>query len=267
MTTPTKIHKDVQKEYGEYARTSTSCCGPENKLYAPEVIKDIPVDIANFSAGSGNPVTPAKLQPGETVLDLGSGGGLDCFLAARQVGEAGKVIGVDMTLEMLEKARGNAARLGVKNVEFREGYLESLPVDSNTIDVVISNCVVNLSPDKPQVLGEIFRVLKPGGRMSLSDIVTNHPVPEKRQEDSGEWCGCISGALPAQEYREELEKVGFVDIQLTADIEVARQAVEAGQFQAPAGVKKENVLTVLDNWDQSDKNVFIPHLISARKPE
>ena len=266
MTTPTKVHQDVQKEYGEYARTNTSCCGPQNKLYSPEVIKDIPMDIANFSAGSGNPVTPAKLQPGETVLDLGSGGGLDCFLAARQVGEAGKVIGVDMTPEMLEKARENAARLSVANVEFREGYLESLPVESNSVDVVISNCVVNLSPDKSQVLREIFRVLKPGGRLSLSDIVTNRPVPEKRQEDSGEWCGCISGALPAQEYREELEKAGFVEIQLTPDVEVARQAVEAGQFQAPPGVKPENVLNVLDTWDQNDKNVFMPHLISARKP-
>ena len=200
------------------------------------------------------------------MLDLGSGGGLDCFLAARQVGEAGKVIGVDMTPEMLEKARGNAARLGVKNVEFREGYLESLPVESDIIDVVISNCVVNLSPDKPQVLREIFRVLKPGGRLSLSDIVTNRPVSPDRQEDSGEWCGCISGALPAQEYREELEKVGFVDILLTPDKEVAMQTVEAGQSQATAGIKKENVLKVLDTWNEGDKNVFMPHLISARKP-
>ena len=266
MNATNKVHQEVQKEYGEYARSNTSCCGPENKLYSPEAIKDIPSDIANFSAGSGNPVTPANLQPGETVLDLGSGGGLDCFLAARQVGEVGKVIGVDMTPEMLEKARENATRLGVKNVEFREGYLESLPVESDTIDVVISNCVVNLSPDKPQVLREIFRVLKPGGRLSLSDIVTNRPVPETRQEDAGEWCGCISGALPAQAYREELEKAGFVDIHLKADIEVARQAIEAGQFQAPPGVKKENVLTVLDTWDQSEANVFMPHLISAKKP-
>ncbi len=266
MNTPSKVHQDVQKEYGEYARTSTSCCGPQNKLYSAEVIKDMPTDIANFSAGSGNPVTPAKLQPGETVLDLGSGGGLDCFLAAHQVGEKGHVIGVDMTQEMLEKARENATRLGVKNVEFREGYLESLPVESDTIDVVISNCVVNLSPDKPQVLREIFRVLKPGGRLSLSDIVTNHPVPETRQEDEGEWCGCISGALPAQEYREELETVGFTDIELKPDIEVARQAVEAGQFQTPAGIKPENVLNVLDAWDQSEANIFMPHLISARKP-
>jgi arsenite methyltransferase len=267
MTTPTKVHQDVQKEYGEYARKNTSCCGPENKLYSPEVIKDIPADIANFSAGSGNPVTPAKLKPGETVLDLGSGGGLDCFLAARLVGEKGHVIGVDMTPEMLEKARGNALRLGTTNVEFREGYLEALPVESNTIDVVISNCVVNLSPDKPMVLSEIFRVLKPGGRLCLSDIVTNRPVSQEHQQDSQEWCGCISGALPAQEYREELEKVGFMNIELTPDIEVARQAIEAGQFQAPPGVKKENVLKVLDTWDQGEANIFMPHLIEARKPK
>lgn len=267
MTTPTEIHKQVQKQYGEYARTSTSCCSPENKLYTPEVIKEIPTDIADFTAGSGDPVTPAKLQPGETVLDLGSGGGLDCFLAARQVGEKGHVIGVDMTPEMLARARQNTERLGLTNVEFREGFLESLPVDDNSMDVVISNCVVNLSPDKPRVLREIFRVLKPGGRFSISDIVTNRPVPTTRKDDSAEWCGCISGALPLQEYSDELRKAGFEDIQFKADIEVARQAIEAGQFQAPPGVTRDDALKVLNNWDQGQKNMFMPHLISARKPK
>jgi arsenite methyltransferase len=266
MSTPTKTHKEVQERYGELARTGSSCCSPQNALYPTEVLQELPGDIASFTAGSGNPVTPANLQPGETILDLGSGGGLDCFLAARQVGESGHVIGVDMTPEMLNRACQAAQRLGLKNVEFRQGYLESLPVEDNSVDVVISNCVINLSPDKPQVLREIFRVLKPGGRLSVSDIVTNRPVPEERRKDSADWCGCTSGALPAQEYIDELRKAGFVNIQLKPDIEIARQAIEAGQFQGPPGTTKEDVLRVLENWEQQDHNIFLPHLISAYKP-
>ena len=266
MTTPTETHKKVQEHYGEFARTNASCCGPQNTLYPLEALQELPADIAGFTAGSGDPVTPAKLQPGETVLDLGSGGGLDCFLAAKQVGANGHVIGVDMTPDMLARARQAAERLGVKNVEFREGFLESLPVEAISVDAVLSNCVVNLSPDKPRVLREIFRVLKPGGRLSISDVVTNRPVPKTRQEDSGEWCGCTSGALPAQEYADELSKAGFVDIQLKPDIEVARQAIGNNQFQAPPGVTKEMALKVLDHWELGDKNIFMPHLISARKP-
>ena len=266
MITPTKTHQEVQEHYGEFARTSSSCCAPQNTLYPAETLQELPADIASFTAGSGNPVTPANLQPGETVLDLGSGGGLDCFLAARQVGERGRVIGVDMTPEMLSRARQAAQRLGLKNVEFREGYLEALPVEDSSIDAVISNCVINLSPDKPQVLREIFRVLKPGGRLSVSDIVTNRPVPEARRKDSSDWCGCTSGALPIQEYSEELRRAGFVDIQLKPDIETAKQAIETGQFQIPPGMTKEDALRALDNWEQHDQNLFLPHLISARKP-
>lgn len=266
MTTPTKTHKEVQEHYGEFARTASSCCGPQNTLYPLEALRDLPADIAGFTAGSGDPVTPAKLQPGETVLDLGSGGGLDCFLATRQVGESGRVIGVDMTPEMLARARQSAERLGIQNVEFRQGFLESLPVEEGSIDAVISNCVINLSPDKPQVLHEIFRVLKPGGRLSVSDIVTNRPVPEERRKDTEDWCGCSSGALPVQEYAEELRKAGFVDVRLEPDLAIARQAIESGQYQVPAGVTKETVLKDLDNWEQCDTNVFLPHLISARKP-
>jgi arsenite methyltransferase len=267
MTTPTKTHQEVQKHYGEFARSSSgACCTPQNTLYPVEALRDLPADIADFTAGSGDPVSPAKLQPGETVLDLGSGGGLDCFLAAKQVGLEGHVIGVDMTAEMLARARASAERLGVKNVEFREGYLESLPVESGTVDAVISNCVINLSPDKPQVLGEIFRVLKPGGRLSVSDIVTNRPVPEARKKDSDDWCGCTSGALPIREYTDELRKTGFVDIQFTPDRKLALEALESGQVQLPAGMTKEDARRDMDNFEQCDKNVFLPHLISARKP-
>ena len=266
MKSPTQTHKEVQERYGEVARGSGSCCAPQNILYPAEILQGLPADIASFTAGSGNPVTPANLRPGETVLDLGSGGGLDCFLAARQVGESGHVIGVDMTPEMLNRARQAAQHLGLKNVEFRQGYLESLPVEDNRVDVVISNCVINLSPDKPQVLREIFRVLKSGGRLSISDIVTNRPVPEARRTASNDWCDCISGALPVQEYTAELRKAGFVDIQLKPDIAMARQAIEAGQFQGPPGTTKEDVLQVLENWEQQDHNIFLPHLISAYKP-
>jgi arsenite methyltransferase len=149
------------------------------------------------------------LQPGETVLDLGSGGGLDCFLAARQVGETGHVIGVDMTPDMLAKARGHAARLKVSNVEFREGYLEALPIDDATIDVVISNCVINLSPDKPQVFREVFRALKPGGRVAVSDIVTNGSLPAAVQKSMEAWGACVAGALDMREYVRGLSEAGF----------------------------------------------------------
>jgi SAM-dependent methyltransferase len=266
MIEPTETHKEVQKHYGEYARTGSSCCGPQNNFYPLEAIQQVPSDISQFSAGSGDPVTPAALQPGETVLDLGSGGGLDCFLAARQVGDAGHVIGVDMTPEMIDRARSNAARLGLASVEFRQGYLEALPVDDAAIDVVISNCVVNLAPDKSQVLREIFRVLKPGGRLSISDIVTNRPVPGKMQENSGEWCGCVSGALPLGEYTAALRAAGFEQIVFKPDIAAARQAIIQGQYQAPPGMTDEQALQALEGWEHRDRNIFLPHLISARKP-
>jgi SAM-dependent methyltransferase len=143
---PAKIHDAVKEHYGEVARTDAPCCPQQNLLYPADILQELPDDIASFSAGSGDPISPAELKPGETVLDLGSGAGLDCFLAARQVGASGRVIGVDMTPEMLSRARSNATRLGLPNVEFREGYLEALPVDHDSVDVVISNCVINLSP-------------------------------------------------------------------------------------------------------------------------
>jgi SAM-dependent methyltransferase len=173
----------------------------------------LPEDIANFSLGCGDPITLAELQPGETVLDLGSGGGLDCFLAAQKVGGDGKIIGVDMTPEMLERARASAVRLDVHNVEFREGYLEALPVEAGTVDVVISNCVINLSPDKPQVFREVFRVLKAGGRVAVSDIVSNGPLsPALRGTEA--WGACIAGALDVDEYTAGLTAAGFVDVKV-----------------------------------------------------
>jgi arsenite methyltransferase len=167
---------------------------------------------SNFSLGCGNPISAAAVQPGETILDLGSGGGLDCFLAAHQAGASGYVIGVDMTPEMVARARASAVHMGIKNVEFREGYLESLPVEDASVDVVISNCVINLSPDKPQVFREIFRVLKPKGRLAVSDTVTNGALPESIKKDMEAWGACVAGALDMQEYITGLAEAGFNEV-------------------------------------------------------
>lgn len=210
---PTSIHDSVREHYAERARNADSCCG-SNALYDDRLLQDLPSDISSFSLGCGNPITTAALKPGETVLDLGSGGGLDCFLAAKAVGEAGRVIGVDMTPDMLAKARGNAERLGYSNVEFREGYLEALPVDEATVDVIISNCVINLSPDKPQVFREIARVLKPNGRVAVSDIVTNGELPEAVQQSMAAWGACVAGALTVEDYARGLIEAGLVDVRV-----------------------------------------------------
>ncbi len=217
--TPTPIHAVVREHYAERARASDSCCGPSDccsgsTQYDEKLITDLPTEIANFSLGCGDPITLAALKPGETVLDLGSGGGLDCFLAAKQVGAAGRVIGVDMTPEMLEKARANATRLDAANVEFREGYLENLPVDDSSVDVVISNCVINLSPDKPKVFREIFRTLKPGGRVAVSDIVTKGPMNPLVAKGMESWAACVAGALDVTEYTQGLINAGFTDVRV-----------------------------------------------------
>ncbi|MBI3738938.1 MAG: arsenite methyltransferase, partial [Chloroflexi bacterium] len=170
---------------------------------------------SSVSYGCGDPVTIASLQPGQTVLDLGSGAGLDCFFAAKKVGAAGRVIGVDMTPEMIARARSSAKRLNLDNVEFRQGYLEELPVDSNSVDVIISNCVINLAPDKAKVFKEAFRVLKPGGKLAVSDIVTDGPLPEAIKKSLSAWAGCIAGALDVKEYQAAMESAGFANISVT----------------------------------------------------
>jgi SAM-dependent methyltransferase len=220
------IRESVREHYGELARTSSTCCGPDDcgcgSLYNVELLTDLPADVTQFSLGCGDPISLAALQPGETVVDLGSGGGLDCFLAARAVGPEGKVIGVDMTPDMLERARATAGRLGVGNVEFRHGYLEDLPVADNSVDAVISNCVINLSPDKPRVLREVFRVLRrpdpasgrPGGRLAVSDIVSNGPLPESVQKDLVAWGACVAGALSVADFKDALAQAGFTDIRI-----------------------------------------------------
>jgi len=283
--TPTPIHKAVQEYYGNVARESGTCCGAsassepgtccgasanpdkiQNDLYPAELLAALPAEIANFTAGSGDPISLANLKSGETVLDLGSGRGLDCFLAARQVGESGHVIGVDMTPEMLERARSNAARVRFQNVEFRQGYLEALPVDDNSIDVIISNCVINLSPDKPQVFREMYRTLKPGGRIAVSDMVANHPLPEEAHKDREGWCGCTTGALANEIFTKELSKAGFVDIRVEPNVEAVRKAVESGRVQSPRNTSKEQILEDLHNWEKVERTMIIPYKITASKP-
>jgi SAM-dependent methyltransferase len=212
------IRDKVQEFYADRAINTSSCCGDsmDDRLYEPGLIGDLPKDIAGFSLGCGDPITLAQLQAGEVVLDLGSGGGLDCFLAAKEVGEDGFVIGLDMTPEMLERATKAARRMNINNVEFRKGYLENMPVDDDSVDVIISNCVINLSPDKPKVFAEMFRTLKPGGRVSVSDIVTSGDLPEEIRKDMLAWGACIAGALEMDDYVQGLERVGFEDVKVVA---------------------------------------------------
>lgn len=223
---PTPIHETVREHYAERITRSqsegnASCCGPsdccsaENSLYPAELLATLPEGESAVSYGCGDPITLASLQAGQTVLDLGSGGGLDCFFAAKKVGETGHVIGVDMTPEMIDRARSSAKRLGIQNVEFRQGYLEDLPVDSNSVDVIVSNCVINLAPDKSRVFAEAFRVLKSGGKFAVSDIVTDGPLPESIKKSLSDWAGCVAGAVEVKDYIRMLEAAGFTKISIT----------------------------------------------------
>lgn len=218
---------------------ASSCCGGNAsdvaitnvaRLYAGAGTEDLPTTVTDVAFGCGNPTAIAALRPGETVLDLGSGGGIDCFLAARMVGAEGRVYGVDMTPEMIALARQNRAKVGAGNVEFRLGEIEHLPIDANSIDVVISNCVINLAPDKAQVFREAFRVLRPGGRLQVSDIVWTRPAPPEIRDDMEQWAGCIAGALLESDYLAAITAAGFVDVRSDAI------AYEGGNGLASASV-------------------------------
>lgn len=222
----TEIKKNVRKSYASVAKQSTSCCAPTTSCcsnqseaiskaigYSEHEISSVP-EGANLGLGCGNPVALASLKEGETVLDLGSGAGFDCFLAAQRVGEKGKVIGVDMTPEMIDKARENALEGNSHNVEFRLGEIENLPVADNSADIVISNCVINLSPDKPRVFKEAFRVLKPGGRLMVSDIVLLKELPTFIINSVSAYVGCISGAMLKDEYLATIKSAGFNDVKI-----------------------------------------------------
>lgn len=213
-----QIHEAVREHYAERIKSDSSCCGSGadccsgGQLYPAELLNTIPAGEAPVSYGCGDPVTLASLVPGQTVLDLGSGAGLDCFFAAGKVAPDGRVIGVDMTPAMIERARQSAQRLKLDNVEFRQGLLEELPVEDASIDVAISNCVINLAPDKAAVFREVFRVLRPGGRLAVSDIVTDGPLPASIKASLTAWAGCIAGALDVRDYQAAMESAGFVDV-------------------------------------------------------
>jgi SAM-dependent methyltransferase len=275
------IRSHVRERYGKIAAASSDepaaccgpesansgCCGPDSGVAIDQVAvlydqaadaAELPDEVTGLSLGCGDPVTLASLQPGQTVLDLGSGGGIDCFLAARRVGDSGRVIGVDMTPQMLEKARANRSRVGASNVEFRLGEIENLPVADSEVDIIISNCVINLSPDKPRVFREAFRVLRPGGRLAVTDIVSNGPLPDNVRRDLSAWAECIGGALDVADYVQAIEDAGF------HDIEVERVYFNAELVEEAAG--RLDLDPALVGQPQDIQQAVFSAKVTARKP-
>ncbi len=275
MSDPESVHRQVRESYGRLAVEGGSCCSPSGGCcgpapaefasrigYAPEELGELP-EGANLGLSCGNPTALAALRPGETVLDLGSGAGLDVFLAGPRVGAAGRALGVDMTAEMVERARANAAayreRSGLDNVEFRLGEIEHLPVADASVDVVISNCVINLSPDKAQVWREIARVLRPGGRVAVSDLALLRPLPPAVAASVQALVGCVAGAVPVEEHRALAEAAGLVEVELKprADYVAAAESFEDPLYreiaaQLPPGTGSADYVTSLE--------------VTARKP-
>jgi ubiquinone/menaquinone biosynthesis C-methylase UbiE len=264
------IQEAVKQKYGEAAKRAASggsaCCGggelsgcdPITKnLYDEAEKAALPEKAVAASLGCGNPTALAKLQPGEIVLDLGSGGGIDVILSAKRVGPTGKAYGLDMTEEMLALARENQRKAGIENVEFLKGAIENIPLPDNTVDVIISNCVINLSGDKDRVLSEAFRVLKPGGRLAVSDVVVRGQVPADIRKSMELWVGCIAGALEENEYRAKLARAGFASI----DVEPTRvyKVEEAREFLEAAGLEAAVVGPQIDGK-------FISAFVRAAKP-
>jgi arsenite methyltransferase len=259
---PESVREAVRDNYGAVARgevsgcCAPSCCAPGAVLptggsealgYSAAELNSLPEGV-DLGLGCGNPLAIARLQPGETVLDLGSGPGLDCLLAAQRVGPEGRVIGVDMTADMVKKARANAVSAGVENVSFRLGEIEHLPVSDGSVDAILSNCVVNLSPDKAAVYADAFRVLKPGGRLAIRDVVLTAPVPDELAQSVAALVGCAAGAAQASEVVEILKGAGFTDIRVDVD---------------------EKSRTMIDEWlpDMGAGDVAASAEIRARKPE
>ncbi len=277
-TTPpqTEIHSIVRQKYGAAAKVAArgedaSCCGPSccgggekdaitRDLYAASEVQGIPAAAVLASLGCGNPTALASLQPGEVVLDLGSGGGIDVLLSAQRVGPTGHAYGLDMTDEMLGLARKNAAAAGATNVSFLKGQIEQIPLPDDSVDVIISNCVINLAVDKPTVLREAFRVLKPGGRFAVSDVVVRGEVPPAIRRSMELWVGCIAGALEEKEFIRLLDEAGFV----SPSIEPTRvyRAEDARSFLADAGLDADRML---DDVDGAFCSAFVRAIKPARK--
>jgi arsenite methyltransferase len=272
METTSSVQEQVKAKYGSAARAVAesgsvqACCDPglrccdpiTRNLYSADEKNQIPEKAALASLGCGNPTALIDLRPGETVLDLGSGGGIDVLLSARRVAPTGKAYGLDMTDEMLALARENQRQAGVRNVEFLKGEIENIPLPDNSVDVVISNCVINLSADKDRVLREAFRVLKEGGRLAVSDVVTRGSVPVEVRRSMLLWVGCVAGALEENDYQAKLVRAGFADVSL----EVTREydVEDARQFLTEAGVD-------VDALAPAVKGKFLSAFIRASKPK
>ncbi len=270
------LKETVQEKYGQAAtraaagKEKTSCCGSggcgtdapswdpiTSNLYEEGEVSGIPAEALLASLGCGNPTALASIEPGETVLDLGSGGGIDVLLSAKRVGPSGKVFGLDMTDEMLALANENKAKAGATNVEFLKGEIESIPLPDNSVDLIISNCVINLSGDKPRVLAEAFRVLKPGGRFAISDVVVRGEVPAEIKRSMELWIGCVAGAMEEKEFEKTLLNVGFEN----PSIEPTRvyKAADAAAFLADAGVTLDAAIETVDGK-------FMSAFVRATKP-
>ena len=263
------VQDAVREKYGEIARSvgKKGCCGPTacgcgdpitSNLYSDTETAGLPADAVAVSLGCGNPTALADLQPGQTVLDLGSGGGIDVLLSAKRVGPTGKVYGLDMTDDMLALARENQRKAGASNVEFLKGTIEAIPLADQSVDVIISNCVINLSVDKDAVLREAFRVLKPNGRFAVSDVVIRGEVPPEIRRSLELWVGCVAGALRDDEYASKLRAAGFVDVEL--DPWRVYQVGDARAFLADAGVDVDQIAPQVDGKVASA-------FVRARKPE
>jgi SAM-dependent methyltransferase len=288
MSEEPKVKERVRERYGEIAAQfvekggpasccppqQASCCGPSQtdvtrltnamRLYSARELTDLPESVTDVALGCGNPTAIAGLKPGEVVLDLGSGGGIDCFLSARQVGPQGRVIGLDMTPEMIKLARQNAKKIGASNVEFRYGEMEDMPLPDESVDVIISNCVINLSPDKGKVFSEAYRVLRPGGRLAVSDVVTYGPLPEVVRSNLEAWAGCVSGALDETVYLDKMRQAGFTQVEVTA-----RNFAEVEQW-----AELDETQEIAQDLDESVVGEFTRQLggkvasikVAARKP-
>ena len=263
------VHDAVREKYGAIARSvgKTGCCGPTacgggdpitSNLYSDADTRDLPADAVAASLGCGNPTALLALEPGSTVLDLGSGGGIDVLLSAKRVGPAGKVYGLDMTDEMLALARANQQKAGATNVEFLKGTIEAIPLPDRSVDVIISNCVINLSTDKDAVLREAFRVLKPGGRFAVSDVIVRGHVPPDVRRSMELWVGCIAGALEESEYASKLRAAGFTDIEVEPwriyNVEDARSFLTEGGLD-------------VDRLAPEVEGRFASAFVRARRPE
>jgi arsenite methyltransferase len=275
MMKDTEIKSYVKDRYGSIARSggggcgcSSKCCGsPSPDLiarvigYSDEELSAVP-EGANLGLGCGNPTAIAALKPGEIVLDLGSGAGFDAFLASRQVGPNGKVIGIDMTPDMLSRARTNALNAKITNVEFRQGEIEDLPVESGTVDTIISNCVINLSPDKPKVFAEAFRVLKPGGRLAVSDIVLLEPLPDYVRDSVAAYTACVAGADLKEEYLGAMGRAGFENIEVVGETVFDLDFID----MAPELMKEAESIGITEEMIQHIAETIVSVKVQAIKP-